>query len=122
MTETKTYAAMLYRLAEEIDSGDVLTAEPEAIREAAQRMDEQTVEINQLRKEQDAMLADLATAEQDSRQKQARIDRLERERDDLLAKLEQIANESTRNLGSARIVARAAIAAMLAAREKGGAA
>ena len=32
------------------------------------------------------------------------------QRDELLRALEQIANESTRNLGSARIVARAAIA------------
>ena len=48
---------------------------------------------------------------------QAAIDALKKQRDVLLAALEQIANESTRNLGSARIIARAAIA-----RVKGGAA
>ena len=40
-----------------------------------------------------------------------------KQRDVLLAALEQIANESTRNLGSARIIARAALASA-----KGGAA
>lgn len=44
------------------------------------------------------------------------ISTLKKQRDVLLAALEQIANESTRNLGSARIIARAAIA-----RVKGGA-
>ena len=38
----------------------------------------------------DDLRADLATAEQDSRQKQARIDRLERERDELIAALEDV--------------------------------
>ena len=45
--------------------------------------------IEQLEKQRDQLLADLATAEQDSRQKQARIDRLERERDELLADVER---------------------------------
>ena len=43
-----------------------------------------------------------------------RLHTIEKQRDELLAALELIANESTRNLGSARIVARSAIASVKA--------
>ena len=48
--------------------------------------------------------------------RQATIEEVElfKQRDELLAALELIANESTRNLGSARIVARSAIASVKA--------
>lgn len=49
-TPTKHYAALLYRLADEIQAAGTTAIDPEQIREAAQRMDEQTVEINQLRR------------------------------------------------------------------------
>ena len=47
---------------------------------------------------------------------ESRADKAEQQRDELLVALDSIANESTRNLGSARIIARAAIASV-----KGGA-
>ena len=55
---------------------------------------------------------DIDTLEQEIRQVRARLARVEGERDELLVALDSIANESTRNLGSARIIARAAIASV----------
>ena len=66
--------------------------------------------------EDDMTDTDIGTLEQEIRQVRARLARVEGERDELLVALDSIANESTRNLGSARIIARAAIASV-----KGGA-
>ena len=70
-----------------------------------------------LQKQIDDLRADFATAEQDSRQKQARIDRLESERDELLAALEHVIDGSLSLPRFAGEQARAAIN-----RVKGGAA
>ena len=49
MTETKTYSAMLYMLADQIDSEEGCVIESaETVREAAERLDTQTVTINVL--------------------------------------------------------------------------
>ncbi len=78
-------------------------------------------EINVLVKEAaqgSAIKRDGSTSQRIARAvEQVVLEKLKQQRDELLAALEQIANESTRNLGSARIIARAAIA-----RVKGGAA
>jgi len=73
MTESKTYAAMLYSIADEIEvEGRVTQAcaelngwTSERIRDAARRMDEQTVVINQLRKDREFMTGVLKLVEQD---------------------------------------------------------
>jgi len=49
-TETRTYSAALYQLADQIEAEGVMTVTPETIRQAAQRLDEQTVCINYLKK------------------------------------------------------------------------
>lgn len=48
--ETRTYSAALYLLADQIEAEGVMTIEPETIRQAAQRLDEQTVCINFLKR------------------------------------------------------------------------
>lgn len=48
MTETKTYSAMLYLLADQIDNDGPEFESAETVREAAERMDTQTVAINVL--------------------------------------------------------------------------
>lgn len=64
MTETKTYAGMLYRLADEIEREGLMTVEPETIREAAERLDTQTVTINVVKKQRDELMVALKWAEQ----------------------------------------------------------
>ena len=55
--ETKAYSAMLYALADEIrrDEGCV-TESPKRVEDAAERLDEQTVMINELRRQRGELL------------------------------------------------------------------
>lgn len=58
--ETRIYSAMLYSLAGDIDSDEGCFMESaETLREAAQRLDEQTVTIRSLIKQRDDLLAAL---------------------------------------------------------------
>lgn len=58
MTPTAEYSAMLYALADEIrEQEGCVTASPEEIEDAAERMDVQTVTINVLMKQRDGLLA-----------------------------------------------------------------
>ena len=51
-TETKEYAAMLYALAAEMrEEEGCVTESPELVEQAATRLDEQTVTINELRRQ-----------------------------------------------------------------------
>ena len=73
MTETKEYASMLYRIADEIETEGRITEAAaelndwtaERIREAAQRMDEQTVAINELRRQREYIAGVLKLAERE---------------------------------------------------------
>lgn len=52
MTETKAYSAMLYALADEMRCEEGCVTElPELVEQAATRLDEQTVTINELRRQ-----------------------------------------------------------------------
>lgn len=51
-TETKTYSAMLYALSDEMRREEgCVTESPELVEQAATRLDEQTVTINELRRQ-----------------------------------------------------------------------
>ena len=55
--ETKEYAAMLYALADEIRREEgCVTESPELVEQAATRLDEQTVTINELRRQRGVLL------------------------------------------------------------------
>ena len=55
--ETKTYSAMLYALADEMRSEEgCVTESPELVEQAATRLDEQTVTINELRRQHGVLL------------------------------------------------------------------
>lgn len=66
MIETRTYSAMLYALADEIDRKEgCVTESAETVREAAERMDTQTVKINVLKKQRDELLEVMYRVEED---------------------------------------------------------
>ena len=66
MTDTKTYAAMLYALADEMRREEgCVTESPELVEQAATRLDEQTVTINELRRQHGVLLAALNLIEVD---------------------------------------------------------
>ena len=55
--ETRIYSGMLYALADEIDSEEgCVTESSETVREAAERLDVQTITINCLKDQRDALL------------------------------------------------------------------
>ena len=57
MTETKTYSAMLYALADEMRREEgCVTESPELVEQSATRLDEQTVTINELRRQHGVLL------------------------------------------------------------------
>lgn len=57
MTATKTYSAMLYALADEMSREEgCVTESPELVEQAATRLDEQTVTINELRRQRGELL------------------------------------------------------------------
>lgn len=57
MTETKAYSAMLYALADEMRREEgCVTESPELVEQAATRLDEQTVRINELRRQHGVLL------------------------------------------------------------------
>ena len=57
MTETKAYSAMLYTLADEMRREEgCVTESPELVEQAATRFDEQTVTINELRRQHGVLL------------------------------------------------------------------
>ena len=61
--ETKTYSAMLYALADELRREEgCVTESPELVEQAATRLDEQTVTINELRRQHGALLNMLCRA------------------------------------------------------------
>lgn len=60
---TKTYAAMLYALAAEMRKEEgCVTESPELVEQAATRLDEQTVTINELRRQRGVLLDALHVA------------------------------------------------------------
>lgn len=62
MVETKTYSAMLYALADEIRREEgCVTESPDLVEDAATRLDEQTVIINELRRQNSDLLASART-------------------------------------------------------------
>lgn len=63
MTETKTYSSMLYDLADEMRREEgCVTESPELVEQAATRLDEQTVTINELRRQRCELLNALCLA------------------------------------------------------------
>ena len=57
MTETKAYSAMLYALAAEMRREEgCVTESPELVEQAATRLDEQTVTINELRRQHGVLM------------------------------------------------------------------
>ena len=62
-TATKTYSAMLYALADEMSREEgCVTESPELVEQAATRLDEQTVTINELRRQRGELLNALCIA------------------------------------------------------------
>ncbi len=88
MTDTKTYSAMLYALADEMrrEEGCVIES-PELVEQAATRLDEQTVTINELRRQHGVLLGALREIAAETT-----IDGTER--DDLCAIIQGICREA----------------------------
>lgn len=89
MTETKTYSAMLYALADEMRREEgCITESPELVEQAAARLDEQTVTINELRRQHGVVVDAL-------RQIAAETTIDGTERDDLCAIIQGICRKAT---------------------------
>ena len=89
MTATKTYSAMLYALADEMSREEgCVTESPELVEQAATRLDEQTVTINELRRQRGELLNSI-------RQIAAETTIDGTERDDLCAIIQGICRKAT---------------------------